>query len=220
MGCVAPTAAFDVRPELFTLVNMNTSRSDILTAAREVYLEGGIDALTMRTLAGRVGVTATALYRHFSNKEEILTQVIEQGLDVFANYLNRSLAASTPWERFQKSGQEYLRFALEHPRYYETLFMSSARQDIGDCTDLDARRAATFQFLVDRVTECMEAGLLRRDDPTEAALTTWAHSHGLVTLYFTGKFGDDTDSFRELYNRSCERFCRGLADPTSLNSTN
>ncbi len=97
--------------------------------------------------------------------------------------------------------------------------MSSARQDIGDCTDLDARRAATFQFLVDRVAECMEAGLLRRDDPTEAALTTWAHSHGLVALYFTGKFGEDTDSFRELYNRSCERFCRGLADPTSLNST-
>ena len=199
---------------------MSTSRSDILTAAREVYLEGGIDALTMRALADRVGVTATALYRHFSNKEEILTRVIEQGLDVFATYLNRSLAAATPWERFQQSGQEYLRFALEHPRYYETLFMSSARQDIGDCTDLDARRAATFQFLVDRVAECMEAGLLRRDDPTEAALTTWAHSHGLVALYFTGKFGEDSDSFRELYNRSCERFCRGLADPTSLNSTN
>jgi AcrR family transcriptional regulator len=192
---------------------MNTSRADILTAAREVYLEGGIDGLTMRALAGRIGVTATALYRHFSSKEEILGRVIDQGLDVFANYLSRSLAAVTPWERFQQTGEEYLRFALEHPRDYETLFMSSGRRDLGDCTDLVARRSATFQFLVDRVSECMAAGMLRRDDPTEVALATWAHSHGLVTLYFTGKFGDDAGSFRELYQRSCGRFCRGLAVP-------
>ena len=195
---------------------MNTSRPEILTAAREVYLEGGIEAFTMRAVAQRVGVTATALYRHFSNKQEILSQVIEQGLDIFAGYLTRSLSASNPWNRFLQSGQEYLKFALEHPRYYETLFISSARVDLdGESTGLDARRSATFQFLVDRISECMEAGYLRRNDAVEVALTTWAHCHGLVALYFTGKFGDDTAAFRAMYNRSCERLCLGLALPNA-----
>ena len=191
---------------------MNDSRRKILEAAREIYLEGGIDALTMRAVAARVGVTATALYRHVANKQEMLTQVIEHGLDIFARYLSRSLSAPTPRDRLEQTGREYLRFALEHPRYYETLFMSATRLDISEeVSGLSDRRATTFQVLVDRIAECMDAGLLRRDDPVEVALTTWAHSHGLLSLFFTGKFGDDAAAFTELYDRSRRRFLRGIA---------
>ena len=201
-------------PFLFTVVNMRDARRKILEAAREIYLEGGIDALSMRAVASRVGVTATALYRHVANKEEMLAQVIEHGLDIFSSYLSRCLAAPTPRERLEQTGAQYLRFALEHPRYYETLFMSASRLDLSEeKAGLRERRASTFQFVVDRISECMESGLLCRDDPVEVALTTWAHSHGLVALYFTGKFGDDAEGFTELYDRSRRRFLRGIAIP-------
>ena len=195
---------------------MNESRQKILDAAREIYLEGGIDALTMRAVAARVGVSATALYRHVANKGEMLALVIEHGLDIFSRYLTRSLSAPTPRERLERTGREYLHFALEHPRYYETLFMSAARLDISEeMAGLQERRATTFQVLVDRVAGCMDAGILRADDPVEVATAAWAHAHGLISLYFIGKFGDDKAAFSALYDRSRNRFLRGIALPDS-----
>jgi hypothetical protein len=71
----------------------------------------------------------------------------------------------------------------------------------------------TFQFLVDRVRECMSAGILRGADAEDVAATIWAHVHGLVSLRLVGQFariGDDAQ-FTEFYTRATDQLLAGLA---------
>lgn len=53
------------------------TRNDVLTAAREILDEGGIEALTMANVAGRVGFTTMAVYRHVRNRENLLEGVLD-----------------------------------------------------------------------------------------------------------------------------------------------
>lgn len=188
---------------------MSEGRTRILEAARSVFLEGGAEAVTMRRVAERVGVTPTALYRHYDDKKELLNEVIAAGFETFGGYLVRSLQGRTPKDRLERSGTAYLSFALEQPETYRTLFMvpvPGGSRPVGDpgCS------ATTFRFLTDRVRECMESGELHKDDPEAVAVAIWAHVHGLVSLYLTGALGMDEAEFRRAYQESVGRLFRGL----------
>ncbi|MBF5044989.1 TetR/AcrR family transcriptional regulator [Aggregicoccus sp. 17bor-14] len=190
---------------------MSEARDRILAAARALFLSGGAEALTMRAVAERVGVTATALYRHFEGKEALLEAVMREGHALFGSYLYRSLEVrGGPWERLQDSGERYLEFALQQPEAYRTLFMQPAQPcEPGEREPPGG--AATFRFLVDRVRECMDAGLLREDGPDAVALAIWAHVHGLVSLHLSGALGVEEPAFREAYRASVRRLFAGLA---------
>jgi AcrR family transcriptional regulator len=178
------------------------TRERILGAARDLFLDAGSDGVAMRAVAARVGLTPMALYRHFKGREALLAAVVEQGHATFLGYLQRALAAPTPEARLARAGEEYLRFALDHPRDYAVMFMEK--------TALHWRDVATFRFLVDRVRECAATGVLEVDDPEDTALTLWAHVHGLTSLYLAGKLDLDEQAFRALYQRSIACLAQGL----------
>ncbi len=181
----------------------------ILAAARDLFLNGGAEAMTMRAVAARVGVTPMALYRHFKARETLLEAVVEQGHTVFLSYLQRALAEPTAAARLARSAEEYLRFALEHPRDYAVMFLKPLR-DRGRRKQPLWRDVATFRFLVDRVRECTSDGTLRVADLEDAALTLWAQVHGLMSLYLAGKLRLDEKAFRALYRRSLAYLTHGL----------
>jgi len=189
------------------------ARDRILASARALYLEGGVEAVTMRSVAERVGVTATALYRHFDNKEDLIGEVITGAFQTFGSYLYRSLGGRTPLERLTASGEAYLDFALEQREIYRTIFMTPIPKRKGVGTPAERRQdpSSTFQFLVDRVRECMESGDLRRDDPEAVALSLWSHDHGLVSLHICGTLGMTDEAFREAFRFSLDHLMAGLA---------
>lgn len=188
---------------------MTDARTRVLEAARALFLEGGAAAVTMRNVADRVGVTATALYRHFDNKDALVESVVASGFETFGSYLYRGLEGRTPEERLQRSGEGYLRFALEQPQMYRTIFMTPHPARTGKPSSPGS--GATFRFLVDRVRECIAAGTLKRGDPEELALTIWAHVHGLVALQLTGATGLTDAAFQKAYASSLQRLFSGLA---------
>lgn len=193
----------------------DNTRDRILEAARDLYLESGMPGLSMRRVAARADITATAIYRHFENKEALLLAVAQAGFELFAQYLYRGLQGNTSVERLALTGDGYLRFALEHSGYYRVMFMSSA-EDFGFATmpaDAARRLAPTFQFLVDRVRECIDDGSLSGGDPVAIAATIWSSVHGGVSLYLTGKLRpiiDTEDEFVELFESSRQRLMEGL----------
>lgn len=193
---------------------MTEPRERILASARALYLEGGAEAVTMRGVAERVGVTATALYRHFDNKDDLVHELIRQGFETFGAYLYRALAGGTPLERFRRSASAYLDFALEQREIYRTIFMSQVTAEQKSSLaahDPGCDPRATFRFLIDRIRECIDSGDLRQDDPEQVAVTVWAHVHGLVSLQIAGAMGVTDDIFREAYHRSVDRLMAGLA---------
>ncbi|MGH7458211.1 MAG: TetR/AcrR family transcriptional regulator [Longimicrobiaceae bacterium] len=186
---------------------MNTSdgvdtRERILAEAEELWREGGTRALTMRAVAGRVGVTATALYRHFAGKKELVGELRARAERLLEGYLERALQGRTPRERLGLAGRAYLDFGLQQPRVYGILI--STREP--------AEGAGLF--LAERVRECMEERWLRPGDPEDVARTIRSLLHGLISLQLSDGLGLDEAGFRALYVRSMNRLFEGLGDTT------
>ena len=191
---------------------MSEPRENILACACDLYLSDGLDGFSMRKLARQVGVTAPALYRHYENKEHVVLDVVREAFREFTAYLYRGLEGHTPEERLMRAGEGYLEFGLEHPRWYRMVYISPEQLGLDALpSDIESQGCAVHQFWVDRLRECMAAGLLRPDDPIQVGLTMWAHSHGLVTLFHDGHFRMDRDAFRDLYRRSSLRLLVGIA---------
>lgn len=190
---------------------MTDTKTRLLEIARDHYLQVGAEQFSLREVARRARLTAPAIYRYYANKEVLLAAVCAQGFRVFADYLLSALGRGTPLDRLLASGSQYLRFALEHPHDYHVIFM---RGDVVPPSGaLDAPPEPTFQFLVDRVRECQDAGVVRKGDPTEFAVTVWAHVHGLVSLRIAGHLqpaGDDA-AFTLMFDRSLLLLLDGLS---------
>jgi AcrR family transcriptional regulator len=189
---------------------MTTLRQKISVAAQELYLEEGIEGVSMRKVASRVGVSAPALYRYFRNKDELLDEIVTEGARILKEYLKPALAAETPYARLVNLTENYMRFALEQPKYFDFAFLAPnpALKRLGD--EIAKPEWDTFRLAMEQVAACMEQGVFRRDDPMTTAITIWAEVHGLVTLYRAGRFTVDANMFRQAFRQCVDRLLRGL----------
>ncbi len=190
---------------------MAIGRSDIVNAASALFMEYGLRGWTMRGLAGALGVTAPAIYRHFPSKDAVVVGVLKEAYDLEARYLYRALVGSTPIERFGLAGQAYVDFALENSELY--LAMHSAKSLLtGDGIPEEVRQlgSAIGQFWHDRVRECLEEGFLKEGNPVEIGTTMWAHAHGLLSIYLHGLTELNEEEFREVFRLSGWRMMEGI----------
>jgi AcrR family transcriptional regulator len=195
------------------------TKARLLGAARDLYLEEGFARFSLREVARRVGVSAPAVYRHYDGKEALLREVCAAGFRIFSSYLLRALSGSTPRERMALCAEQYLRFGLENPRDYRVIFMGGAEEYAAvTASGKKSGKAivegdSTFQFLVDRVRECSQAHVLRKDDPQALAMVIWAHVHGLVSLRLSGHLGavGDDAAFARFYEQATQRLLAALA---------
>jgi AcrR family transcriptional regulator len=189
------------------------TRDLLLAHARDVYLEGGPAGFSLREVARRSGVSAAAVYRHFEDKEALLRAVCDDGFRIFSSYLLRALGEATPKARLLAAGDEYRKFALENPRDYRFIFMSTAAELGFTRGAMIPERSATFQLLVDRTKECIASGDLAPGNPVEIATVIWAHVHGLASLRLSGHLGSagDDAKFAKFCRASTERLLLGFA---------
>ena len=189
---------------------MRSLRTKISAAAQELYLRDGIEGFSMRKVAEMVGVSAPAIYRHFKNRDELLNEIVVEGLNILGEYLRPALDADTPYERLVRMSDRYLSFALEQPKYFDFAFLIPS-PGLGQVAEgLERPDWETFRLALEQVAACVEAGIFPPGDPLETAITIWAEVHGLIALYRTGRFGTDPEAFRAVYARSVERTLRAL----------
>lgn len=197
---------------MFTVFTMTDHRDRILATACELYLTDGLHGFSMRKLAKQVGVTAPAIYRHYDSREDLFADMLREAYRVHTRYIYRALSQPTPLERFFGAGEGYLDFVLEHPRWHSILNVGAEALGMESIPeDIEATGCAVHQFWIDRVRECMEAGILKRDDPATTAVTIWAHAHGMVQLYHQGHFRMSADEFRVFFEASGARLMAGVA---------
>ena len=156
-------------------------RRALLQAAVRTIGAHGIDGLTLRAVGSSLGVSRTALYRHFADKAALLAAVAAEGFRTLRVELEEA------WERggrgragFDAMGMAYVRFAVAHPSHYRVMFGA----DIDDAAspELAQEGAAAFQVLVNSLVAQQQDGLVRRDDPQQLALFIWANVHGIAML--------------------------------------
>lgn len=146
-------------------------RAALLQAATALLAEGGPHAITLREAARRAGVSPTAPYRHFADKESLLAALAAEGFRA----LGEALAEATGAEggSRNRAGAAYVRFALADPARFRLMFGHGVSA-ISDHPDLQAAAMATFDQLV-RLVDDNAGGKL-------AAIRAWSMVHGLADL--------------------------------------
>ena len=186
----------------------------ILSCALDLYLEKGIHGLSMRQIAAKLDISATAIYRHYQNKQDLLDTILAEAVKIFGGYLFTALSGATPEERFRLCSQAYIDFALAQPKYYGVIFLEPQGQPAPAGEEGQSKRQenglANFQFFVDRVQECVDSGYFRKANPRSLALSIWAYDLGLLALYHSGKSSLDEAAFRKFWWESQARFLHGV----------
>ncbi len=155
--------------------------SAILEAASDLLASGGVQALSMRQVAERVGVSATAIYHYFKGKDDLVHRVVRQGFERFGEYLEGSIAAHPTGSlaRVRALGDAYMRFALENQAYFRVIF---SMQWQSDHSFEDLPEGGGYQLLRRCVEDAITSGEMRAADPDLLSLYLWSVVHGLVTL--------------------------------------
>jgi AcrR family transcriptional regulator len=186
-------------------------RAALLEAALVLVQREGVEALTLRGVARRAGVSPAAPYRHFADKRALLAAVAEEGFRLLATALREAGGAEDPRERFRARGRAYVGFATAHPSHFRVMF----GRELADRTGYPGLRdagAAAFDALVEGMLEAQRAGVVREGDPRELGLAAWSAMHGLSSLLLTGRlqamFGAGADELAALVGRTLHR---GLA---------
>jgi AcrR family transcriptional regulator len=162
-------------------------RGDILEAAERLLLEGADEqTLSIRSVAGAVGVTPPAIYRHFEDKDELLLAVCERRFVEFdATVQAAAQDVEDPLLALRLRGEAYVRFGLTHPEHYRILFLKKSVVVGRRAAERGGPGLDAFQHLVEAVQECMDAGRLDAGDVVSSSVCLWSALHGLTSLLIT-----------------------------------
>ncbi|WP_024799586.1 TetR/AcrR family transcriptional regulator [Nocardia sp. BMG51109] len=162
-------------------------RAELLHAAAEQIAADGVDAVSLRALAQRAGVSHAAPAHHFGNRQGLLTELAIEGFDLLAAEL-RSAAGD-----FREAAVAYVRFAHRYPGHFDVMF----RRDL--LRHGDERLVAARERSGDELRSGMTASAVAPDDSRAARLAAWSLVHGLATLWREGALegsqlgGDDPE---------------------------
>lgn len=186
-------------------------RQAIIDASLQLGSELGEDGLTMRGIASRLGVSATALYQHFESKASILREIRIYSAELLATEVMDCCASiEDPRARVRAMGLAYIDFARKHPWLYNVL-MQSELLDWSTMSDDEIERTlrplnTLRAWLKEGVDKgCWRAGV----DPELSSFRVWAGFHGLCSMLLSGRIDENHPAF-PIHNQT--EFVDGFVD--------
>ncbi len=164
----------------------------LVEAARSLLTERGAGGFTLAEAAKRVGVTGAAPYRHFADRNALLSELARRGFDLFAQRMAGAWDLGRPdaLAALNRMGAAYLAFAREEPGLYSAMFSDAAGPR-------DPAAAATGAAAFAQLEKATGAALAQLNGPATAipmlALQIWALSHGVATLAAGGQLAAASD---------------------------
>jgi AcrR family transcriptional regulator len=182
----------------------------IAAAARRLLDKEGTEAVTMRRVAGAVGVTPMAVYRHYPNRAGLLNALADRGFEELAARLAGKRFSGDIEQRLTRMVEIYLDHALQKPRLFEIMFLKPRQGARRYPRDFKSGGSPTANLMANAVREGMESGCFAEDDVWEIVFEMGALSHGLIMLYLGGRMSMSPARFRALYRRSFRRYIHGI----------
>ena len=190
------SAAMAGKPSRFYVVSLDNRKArgsghervgEILEAARELFLQHGVESVSTRQIAKRVGISQTALYVYFKNKGEMLDRLTEGAFCKLGEAMQDvSERHSDPVDFLRAWIPEYVRFGLKHPDEYRLTFLLRDGRHPG-LLPQERRQTEGLKLFSDfreRLAAAQASGALRSStaSPEALAQSLWAAMHGLVAL--------------------------------------
>jgi AcrR family transcriptional regulator len=166
-------------------------REALIKAALQEAEQGGAEAISIKALAKRLGVSQPAPYRHFADREALLSAVAAEAFRQLIAELRAAIDKPSKRSKLSRFARAMLDFGLRRSGIFRLMFASRVIACAADDSELHAVARETFALLVDAL-EAPAVGLLRE----RQALKIWASLHGVVTLaeqgLFTGEMAGTT----------------------------
>lgn len=166
-------------PRKHTASDMNLHDA-CLAEARAIIAERGVDSLSLREVARRLGVSHQAPYRHFESREHILAELIVMSLTGFAAALNGRPHNPDPYRDMEAIGRAYFSYAEADPLGYQLMF-GSALLDPDSHPGLAEAGKQAFD-IVKTATARLPGNAQDPDQAERDALFAWSTVHGVVSL--------------------------------------
>ncbi len=159
-------------------------RAACLRAARELLEEDGSAGLSLRAVARRAGVSATAPYRHYPDRDALVSAVAAEGYRELAESLAATHPSPATPDELSAVAVAYVRFALDRPAMFRVMFAEP-------CDPTSQERVAATAAISQYVRDIVH-GVFPRADAEALSTAVWALVHGLAFLHLDGKLDAST----------------------------
>jgi AcrR family transcriptional regulator len=181
-------------------------RAACLRAAQELLEEDGAAGLSVRAVARRAGVSPGAPYRHYADRDALVSAVAAEGYRELAGYLRDAHPSPSTPDDLAAVAVAYVRFALEHPALFRMMFGEPCDRD---STERVAATTAIAEYVGALVRRAFPGA-----DPDALSTAVWAVVHGLAFLHLDGKLDTSTPEVVADRVRSAIRALLATSDAT------
>jgi len=200
-------------------------RTRIVEAARDIVSEEGLDALSMRAIAERIEYSPGTIYLYFRDKDELVREVIQEGFQRMALWVQREIEAASPGDnpalQHRCMGRAYAKFALDNTAYFRVMFELPGVPQLDCPSDGESHLhefadESAWDAMVATLQGAMDAGLITIRDAQEGAVISWGLVHGLTSLYLSGHLGmaiATHDEFLSMVERAMDSLGAGWNAP-------
>jgi AcrR family transcriptional regulator len=165
----------------------------LLQQATKIITDKGVEQLSLRKLAEQIGVSRTAAYHHFQNKNDLLCAIAANGFTSWqklARQIFEQKNTSTT-EKFREFIKVYLLFATENPAIYELMFGGTIWRENNSTPQLNDVAFPAFKYQVELTKQWQQSQLIDpNEDPLRLAQVLWGSLHGIARLINDGVYQD------------------------------
>jgi AcrR family transcriptional regulator len=157
-------------------------KNALIQAGIEILSKEGMQALSLRQVAKRAGVSHAAPYAHFADKQTLIAAIAAEGYKkLYEKLAAAQRSQDDPLARLMAVAQAYVQFAIDEPDHFKITFSGvvEAEQDYPEYVEQSKR---CFALVVAVVADCQTEGILGPGDTQLAAVSIWACIHGFVQL--------------------------------------
>lgn len=175
-------------------------KDDIVDVARQILEDTGFESISMRNIATELQISATALYRHFPNKEAILDELVALGFKQLMKSLTTSLNESDAEKRLKACLLAYVSFGVEKFAHYSLMFKTNHFSTTQSSKNLKKYRQPVNRFIQDRITDVIKLNKKRTINPVELSTALWCFMHGTILLYMNKQIDFTNEEFDAFIN--------------------
>ena len=195
-------------------------RKSILEGALNIIVQEGFAALTMRSLAAKIGMTAPNIYNYFKNKDELYITLEIRGFDMLHKQLLKAYKSrSDPFQRGIELARAYLTFGLTHSSYYDIMFTYPTPKHndyvgtpLENLSEIEYRTSMEIVLLALKAVAAFMGGHADPgdDDVQRRFIAVWSLLHGMISLYNSRIMGYTSLDPKAQYEELITEFVRLL----------
>jgi AcrR family transcriptional regulator len=158
-------------------------KNALIKEGLKIISEDGIQGLTLRKVASRIGVTHTAPYAHFADKQALIAAISAEGhheLFKEMNFLYQKYQ-DEPYKQLVEIGWHYIQFAIKDPEYFRIMF-SKVIEDGEIHPEFIEISDKNYEIVSQVIINCQKAGIIDPEDHEKRTIYIWSVIHGLATL--------------------------------------